>query len=397
MNKYCIFLSLTFLFSGYAPSQKASDIMENPFAIMAYYVAERDYRPEQLPLEKLTHIIFSFTNVIDGEMKFKNKKSAEKLKLLVAQKKKHPHLKVMIACGGWGADGFSDMAHTAENRTRFVNSAMAFIEAHQLDGLDIDWEYPGIPAAGTKHRKEDKQNFTLLMKALREEMNKLDRPQTLTFAAAGWKRYYDNIEITEVMKYVDYINVMTYDQIGANSPYTGHHTALGLIKEEDIAKYPYGAFMESRKEAMAKRGYRWEPRSVEKIVAFCLEAGVKREQIVIGGAFYGRAWKGVHPDKNGLYQRNGGSYIGWSAYHQIREKYEGKNGFQRHWDPVAKAPFLFNATDSIFISYDDTASVGLKTKYALDQKLGGIMFWELSNDTKEENSLLDAIYEAAQP
>ncbi len=397
MSKYCIFLSLFFLFSGYAPNQKALDIQENPFSIMAYYVAERDYHPEQLPLEKLTHIIFSFTNVIDGEMKFKNKKSAEKLRLLVAQKKNHPHLKVMIACGGWGADGFSDMAHTAENRTRFVNSAIAFIEAYQLDGLDIDWEYPGIPAAGTKHRKEDKQNFTLLMKALREKMNELDRPQTLTFAAAGWKRYYDNIEIREVMKYVDYINVMTYDQIGANSPYTGHHTALGLIRGEDIAKYPYGQFMESRKEAMAKRGYRWEPRSVEKIVSFCLEAGVKREQIVIGGAFYGRAWKGVFPDKNGLYQRNGGSYIGWSAYHQIREKYEGKNGFQRHWDPVAKAPFLFNAADSIFISYDDTASVGLKTKYALDQKLGGIMFWELSNDTKEENSLLDAIYEAAQP
>ena len=187
-------------------------------------------------------------------MKFRHEQSAEKLKLLVAQKKNHPHLKVMIACGGWGADGFSDMAHTAENRTKFVNSAIRFIEAYQLDGLDIDWEYPGIPAAGTKHRKEDKQNFTLLMKALRKEMNKLDRPQTLSFASAGWKRYYDNIEITEVMKHVDYINVMTYDQITATSPYTGHHTALGLIREEDIAEYPYGKYIEERKEEMAKRG-----------------------------------------------------------------------------------------------------------------------------------------------
>ena len=395
MDKHCIFFALALVLSCCSPNNKELDKQENPFVVMAYYVPEKDYHPDQLPLGKLTHIIFSFTNVIDGEMKFRHEQSAEKLKLLVAQKKNHPHLKVMIACGGWGADGFSDMAHTAENRTKFVNSAIRFIEAYQLDGLDIDWEYPGIPAAGTKHRKEDKQNFTLLMKALREEMNKLDRPQTLSFASAGWKRYYDNIEITEVMKHVDYINVMTYDQITATSPYTGHHTALGLIREEDIAEYPYGKYIEERKEEMAKRGRKWEPRSVEKIVSFCMENGIDPGQIVIGAAFYGRAWKGVHPDRNGLYQPNGGSYIGWSAYHQIREEFEGKNGFKRHWDPVAKAPFLYNPADSIFISYDDTVSVKLKTKYALDKNLGGIMFWELGNDTKEENGLLDKIYEAS--
>ena len=122
----------------------------------------------------------------------------------------------------------------------------------------------------------------------------------------------------------------------------------------------------------------------------------KPDQIVIGAAFYGRAWKGVTPEQNGLYQRNGGSYIGWSAYHQIREKFEEKNGFIRYWDEVAKAPYLFNSTDSIFVSYDDTASVKLKTKYAIDNNLGGIMFWELGNDTKEDNSLLDAIFEAAK-
>ena len=396
MNKHCIFLLLALALFCCTPNRKELSVQENPFAIMAYYVAEKEYRPDQLPLEKLTHIIFSFTHVIDGEMKFGNEQSAEKLKLLVAQKKNHPHLKVMIACGGWGADGFSDMAHTAENRAKFVNSAISFIEEHQLDGLDIDWEYPGIPAAGTKHRKEDKQNFTLLMKALREKMNTLDRQQILTFASAGWKPYYDNIEIEEVMKHVDYINVMTYDQIIATSPYTGHHTALGWIREEDIAKYPYGKYMADRKEEMAKQGRKWEPQSVEKIVAFCIENGIKPSQIVIGAAFYGRAWKGVHPDQNGLYQPNGGPYIGWSAYHQIREEFEGKNGFQRHWDSVAKAPFLYNTTDSIFISYDDTVSVRLKTKYAMDQNLGGIMFWQLGNDTKEENSLLDKIYEASQ-
>lgn len=368
----------------------------DPITIMAYYVPEKDYRPEELPLGQLTHIIFSFTNVIDGEMKFRNEANGEKLRQLVAQREQYPQLKVMIACGGWGAGGFSDMAHTAENRRKFVQSAVEFIDEYQLDGLDIDWEYPGIPAAGTKARPEDKQNFTMLMKELREGLNTLDRPQTLTFASAGWKRYYDNIELLEVMKYVDYMNIMTYDQVTNTSPYTGHHTPLGLITEADLQDYPIMEYVEQRKKEMAERGFTWEPRSAEKIVAFCIDQGAKPEQLVIGAAFYGRAWKGVPPQDNGLYQPNGGVYIGWSAYHQIRREFESKNGFQRHWDPVAKAPYLYNPTDSIFISFDDTASVKLKARYAMEQNLGGIMFWELGNDTKEENSLLDAIYEAAR-
>ncbi|MFY0650581.1 MAG: glycoside hydrolase family 18 protein [Cyclobacteriaceae bacterium] len=362
---------------------------------MAYFVASEDYEPKRVPVEKLTHIIFSFSNVIDGLMQFRSpEESGQKLKQLVAQKSRNPELQVMIACGGWGADGFSDMASTAENRIAFVESTIDFIETYQLDGVDIDWEYPAIPAAGTGARDEDKENFTLLMKELREALDKLDRQQTLTFASAGWKRYYKNIETLDVMKYADYMNVMTYDQVGATSPFTAHHTALGFITEQDMSDSLVG-YMESRKEEMAKRGYEWEPRSVEKIIDFILDKGVKPEQLVVGAAFYGRAWKGVHPSDNGLYQPNGGSHIGWVSYDHIRRDFESDANYQRYWDEVAKAPFLYNAADSIFVSYDDTVSVRLKTKYAMNKSLGGIMFWELGNDTKEGRSLLDAIYNAS--
>ena len=360
--------------------------------VMAYYVPRKNDKPEKLPLEKLTHIIYSFTQVIDGEMAFRHDENVERLHKLVAQREKHPHLKVMIACGGWTADGFSDAALTAESRKKFVQSAAIFVDSFQLDGVDIDWEYPGIPAGGIKARKEDTQNFTLLMKELREALDSLDRPQTLTFAAAGWKRYFNFIETTEVMKYVDYINIMTYDLVTAASPYTGHHTALGWIKEENLASSPLLDYMESRKEEMEKQGRVWEPRSTEKIVSYCVDLGIDPKQIVIGAAFYGRAWKGVPPQQNGLYQPNGGPYIGWCAYHIIRDTFESKNGFTRHWDSIAKAPYLYNPSDSIFISYEDTMSVKLKSEFAIQQQLGGIMFWELSNDTKEEHSLLDAIY-----
>ncbi|WP_236032968.1 glycoside hydrolase family 18 protein [Algoriphagus pacificus] len=394
--------TLLLLLSVWSCSSPATDQKDEPQAtyltpdpvIMAYYVAERNYKPEEIPVEKLTHIIYSFTNVIDGEMKFRNEEVAgAKLEALVKQKERNPDLKVMIACGGWGADGFSDMALTEESRAKFIKSASEFIAKYQLDGMDMDWEYPGISGAGTMARPEDTKNFTALMKGLREMLDQFETPKILTFASAGWKRYYDFIELNEVMKYANYTNVMTYDQVSGVSIYTGHHTPLGDVKSGDIAGTPFQAHLDS----LYSNGDNLDPdpRSAEKIVDFLIQEGVDPKQIVIGSAFYGRVWKGVPPVNNGLYQLSGGLQIGWMAYHQIREKYEADGKFKRYWDEKAKSPYMYNTEDSLFVSYDDTVSVALKTEYTMEKGLGGIMFWELGNDTKEEGSLLDAIYKAA--
>jgi chitinase len=384
------------LFSGCNPSPVQESKTETyKTVIMAYYVPEKDYQPENIPVEKLTHIIFSFTKVIDGEMEFSRPEiSGPKLEALVSQKQRNPSLKVMIACGGWGADGFSDMALTDESRTKFIQSAGSFIEKYQLDGMDMDWEYPGISGAGTKARPEDTENFTQLMKGLREMLDTFDSPKILTFASAGWERYYDFIEVHEVMKYADFMNVMTYDQVSGESIYTGHHTPLGNIPGEDISGTPFQKHLDSL--YAAKKNPDNQPRSAEKIVDFLLNEGVKPEQLVIGAAFYGRVWKGVPPVNNGLYQLSNDIQIGWLAYDKIRSQYEADSNFQRFWDDNAKAPFMYNSVDSLFMSYDDTVSVALKTRYAIQKGLGGIMFWQLGNDTKSKGSLLDAIYAEQQ-
>jgi len=356
--------------------------------VMAYYVAPEDFNVNTLPLDQLTHIIYSFTEVIDGQMKFKNEDYGKHLEEIVAMKSKYPDLKVMIACGGWGGSGgFSDMAKTDSSREVFVQSSMDFVKRYDLDGIDVDWEYPGLRGAGNPYGPEDTPNFTSLMKELREGLDEIRPGMVLTFAAAGWERYFDYIETTEVMKYADFMNLMTYDLFGGNSPITGHHTALGNIELADVEGTPiHGSMIEREREHLS---------SAENIVDYVLNLGIGPDQLVIGGAFYGRAWKGVDPENNGLYQNNKGVHIGWAGYSGIRANYEGINGFERYWDPVAKAPYLYNASDSIFISYDDTMSVRLKTRYVIDQELGGIMFWQLGNDTKEEDGLLDAIYKEA--
>jgi chitinase len=133
------------------------------------------------------------------------------------------------------------------------------------------------------------------------------------------------------------------------------------------------------------------PYSAEKIISYCMNKGVKPGQIVIGAAFYGKGWIGVPPVNNGLYQLNKGPWKERNSYATIREKRENANGFIRHWDSTAKAPFLYNPTDSIFVTYEDTVSVRLKTEYVIKTRLGGIMFWQLGNDAPKDG-LVDAIY-----
>jgi chitinase len=354
--------------------------------VMAYYYTRwNNFNPETLPLEKLTHIIFSFTEVIDGEMKFPEDTLGLMLKRLVKERKKHPNLKVMVACGGWtGSKGFSDMAMTDEGRKKFVESALKFIKEYDIDGLDIDWEYPGLPGDNNPYHPADKENFTKLMCGLKTGMNNICDYLVLSWASAGWEMAFDFIELDKVMQCVNYINVMSYDLAGGGDPYTSHHTNLGLIRMEDIQGTPAAA-------KMIEEGDLTKPFSTEKMVNFLLDKGVDPAKIVIGSNFSGRAWQGVPPDNNGLYQLNRGRARLRASYSGIRESMEDKNGFVRYWDQVAKAPYLYNAKDSLFITYDDTLSVRLKTKYAAEKGLGGIMFWQLGADAPEDG-LLDAIY-----
>jgi chitinase len=196
------------------------------------------------------------------------------------------------------------------------------------------------------------------------------------------------------MKYADYMNVMTYDQVSGESIFTGHHTPLGRASKEDLGGTPFQSQLDSLVAVGEKTDN--EPHSVEKIVDYLIARGVKPSQIVIGSAFYGRVWKGVPPAHQGLYQKSRDIHIGWYAYHEIRSKYEKDSSFVRYWDDHAKAPYMYQAADSLLVSYDDTVSVALKTRFAMDKQLGGIMFWELGNDTKEPGSLLDAIDKEAK-
>lgn len=374
-----IILSLT-LFTN-CTKQKET---KNELNVMAYYVPSDKVKVEDLPYEKLTHILFSFTEVIEHKMAFDNEELSQKLINLTTAAKKHPNVKIMIACGGWGGSGgFSDMVYTQANRQIFVNSVVEFIKKYDLDGIDLDWEYPGLPGNGNTYRPEDKENFTSLVKELRIALDNYEQGQLITFAAAGWEKYFEHIELTEVMKHVDYINLMTYDNAGG-SPLTTHHTSLYGI--------PYDELDEPTREYLKTHDINYQPRSANDIVGYCLDNGVDPAQMVIGCAFYGRSWKGVPPTKNGLHQEHNNKKAAHS-YTDLKQMMADDSNYKRFWDEKSSAPFIYNQVDSTFITLDDPESLALKTKYALENGLGGIMFWQLSHDNNQ-NDLVNAIFEA---
>jgi chitinase len=190
--------------------------------------------PAVIHPEKLTHINFAFARIDPGgRVAFENQSAAASLKSLLRLKKKNPGLRVIVSVGGWTAEGFSDAALTDASRRAFARSAVELLREYALDGIDLDWEYPGLGVAGIKYRAEDKQNFTLLLKELREQLDAESDARRwtggdrylLTIASAD-REYFDHTEMDKLHVYLDWINIMSYDFFNSLTSTTGHYAGL---------------------------------------------------------------------------------------------------------------------------------------------------------------------------
>jgi len=185
--------------------------------VIAYVFKRNDLiQPGEVAAQKLTRINYAFALIQGGLIVNGYANDDQNLAALVALKQKSPSLTVLISVGGWlGSGNFSDMALTKQSRSLFIESAVNFIDRHQLDGLDIDWEYPGQVGAGNRFRSEDKHNYTSLFKELRKrfhaEEKRLHRRLFLTSATGASSSFLENTEMGEVQKYLDTVNLMAYD------------------------------------------------------------------------------------------------------------------------------------------------------------------------------------------
>jgi len=122
--------------------------------------------------------------------------------------------------------------------------------------------------------------------------------------------------------------------------------------------------------------------SAEGFVKQHLAAGIPSRKLVLGVPLYGRQWCGVSPANNGLHQPVE-AYVGGLPYSVLVRDYIDRNGFKRHWDQAARAPFLWSAASGVFITYEDPESLREKASFVKQYKLGGVMYWEQSEDPDE--------------
>jgi len=128
--------------------------------IIGYVMGSRVQDFEQMQGDKLTHINYAFANIQDGRIVEGNPSDSVNFLSLQTLRTKYPHLKLLVSVGGWSwSDHFSDAALTGESQERFAQSALEFMLKYKLDGVDLDWEYPGQLGEDNVFRPEDKQNF----------------------------------------------------------------------------------------------------------------------------------------------------------------------------------------------------------------------------------------------
>lgn len=329
---------------------------------------------DQIEAEKLTHINYAFVDVQHNRAWLTNEVTDtvnfRKLNLL---KQKNPNLKILISIGGWSwSENFSDAVFTDTSRIAFAKSAIDIVRKYNLDGVDIDWEYPAKPGEeGNIYRPEDKENFTLMFQELSNQLKAIEQETgkkiLLTTAVGSGSSFISHTEMGKVQQYVDYINLMTYDN-GSDS-LARHHTNL----------YPSGKFADEK--------------SVERTVREFTDAGVPAHKLVVGIAFYAHIYNMATSQGKGFGQEVSSRAQGQkTGYTFIKDSLINKNSYKKYWDKKAKAPYLFNKINRQFVTYDDEKSVTAKCKFVRSHHLAGVMFWEYSSDSK--GYLLSAIHQA---
>ena len=290
---------------------------------------------------RMTHINYAFGGVNSARTGV-SISNASRLQQIVALKRRNPELKVLLSIGGWGAGGFTPMTSDATKRMAFARDCLRVCQQYGLDGIDLDWEFPGNNSSGESSPAGEKQNYSLLCRDLRQV---LGADYLLTMASNYTPGNYD---FRGCIQYLDFVNVMCYNM--ASPP--NHHAAL----------YKGGG--------PVNNGYY----SCQMAMNDHINAGIPRQKLVMGMPLYGHE-----------------SGRGEQSYQRARDLLATGN-YVEDWDDRGKVPWIKKKSDgSFYMDFENQRSIEYKCRYILGQKFLGGMYWDYHSDDNQ-GTLRNTIY-----
>ncbi|XP_055625359.1 chitinase-3-like protein 1 isoform X1 [Toxorhynchites rutilus septentrionalis] len=330
--------------------------------VVCYYDSSATYRinngkfdTEDINPSLCTHIIYAFVGLDPLKDSDMNVTRFTNLKI------RNPKVKLMLAVGGWNAESefLSSMASTISSRTTFITLVVNFLTTHGLNGLDIYWEYPTMRGGEV----DDRVNFVKLLSEIKSRFS--SNGLLLSIAVGATRDFHRaSYNVPEINKYVDFVNLRSYDLHGHWDAHTGHNAPL------------YGASWEN--------DYTTSMYNVDACVRGWLSSGLTSSKLVVGIPIYGRTFTLASNSANAVDSRtlrygDPGIYTqkdGMLSYLEVCERL--KTGYTKVWDNMQKVPYAFKGNQ--WISFDDTTSVSLKVDYARYRNLGGVMLWSIDYD-----------------